>query len=60
MIASPEGKLGPSLIVVIPTYNDWEAIALLGDSLDVSLAGLAWRVRVLIVDDVFDTFERAR
>ena len=43
-----------SLVIAIPTYNDWDALALLLDALDSKLHGLGWNVHVLIVDDGSD------
>lgn len=40
-----------SVLVVIPSYNDWEALRLLLPRIDRALAGLAWKASVLIVDD---------
>ncbi len=43
------------LIIAIPSYNDWEALALLIDSIDSELKGVQWKVRLLVVDDGSDT-----
>lgn len=39
------------LVVLIPVYDDWEALDPLLDALDRNLAGLDWDFRILIVDD---------
>ncbi|MGH7246835.1 MAG: glycosyltransferase [Pseudomonadota bacterium] len=36
---------------MIPSFNDWAALALLLPRIDRALAGSAWRVSVLVVDD---------
>lgn len=43
-----------TLIVVIPTYNDWEALTRLLDALDLALKGLDWNIRLLLIDDGSD------
>ncbi|MFQ5473085.1 MAG: glycosyltransferase [Dehalococcoidia bacterium] len=50
----PDSSVDASLVVLIPVYNDWEALALVVDALDQSVATLDWQVRVLIVDDGSD------
>lgn len=39
------------LVVLVPVYDDWEALTRVVEALDQSLKGLAWRFRVLVVDD---------
>lgn len=46
---------GRSLWIVVPTFNDWDALTLLLDSLDATLNRLERSVRLLIVDDGSDT-----
>ncbi len=43
-----------SLVVLIPVYNDWEALTLVVDALDRCVAPLDWQLHILIVDDGSD------
>jgi hypothetical protein len=45
------GKPGASLAILIPNFNDWEALRLLLPRIDQTVRGLEQRVSVLIVDD---------
>lgn len=44
-------KPDPSLAILIPNFNDWEALGLLLPELDGAVEGLHHRVSVLLVDD---------
>jgi hypothetical protein len=41
----------PPVVILIPVYDDWEAVALLLRNLDQVLVGQPWRARVLLIDD---------
>jgi len=43
-----------SLVIVVPTYNDWDALVLLAEALDAELRTTGWRHTLLIVDDGSD------
>lgn len=40
-----------SLLILIPCYNDWEAVRLLLPRIDRAVAGSSWNASVLLVDD---------
>jgi hypothetical protein len=42
---------GKSLLILIPSYNDWDAIRLLLPRIDYAVADSAWKASVLVVDD---------
>jgi len=44
-------KSGETLGIVIPCFNEWEALCLLLPRIDQVLAGSRWRPMILIVDD---------
>lgn len=46
-----EGTPGAGLLILVPVYDDWDAVALLLPRLDDSLAEAGLRARVLLVDD---------
>ena len=50
-IDSRDPERRDDIIVLIPIFNDWEALATLLEALDASLAGNPARIRVLVVDD---------
>jgi len=42
---------GASLVILIPSYNDWESLRLLLPQLDQAVQDQPWQVAVLVVDD---------
>ena len=44
-------RTGPALLVVIPVYNDWDAVSLVLADLDSTLATSGISADVLLVDD---------
>src|SRR5258708_26022472 len=42
---------GDSLTILIPSFNDWDALGLLLPRIDRALSSAGWRAGVLIVDD---------
>lgn len=40
-----------SLVIVIPCFNDWDALRLLLPLVDRALAGSRWHISILVVDD---------
>jgi hypothetical protein len=50
-IATPVKAIETDVLVVIPVYNDWDAVAVLLPHLDAALAGAAGRCAVLLVND---------
>jgi hypothetical protein len=42
---------GKSVLILIPSYNDWDAIRLLLPRIDYAVADSAWKASVLVVDD---------
>src|SRR6266567_1163619 len=42
---------GDSLTILIPSFNDWDALSLLLPRIDCALSRAGWRAVVLIVDD---------
>ena len=49
--AGPDAADAGALVVVIPVYNDWPAVALLLPRLDAALSATGTSARVLLVDD---------
>lgn len=41
----------PAVAIVVPVLDDWDSLAHLLDELDAAVAGIAARLRVLVVDD---------
>jgi polyisoprenyl-phosphate glycosyltransferase len=39
------------LVLLLPVFNDWEAVRMLLDGIDAALAGQPWRPEILIIDD---------
>ncbi len=54
MNQSPDVHADTSLVVLIPVYNDWEALTLVIDALDSCVASLDWQLRIVVVDDGSD------
>ena len=54
MSHSPDPSTDKSIVVLIPTYNDWEALELVVGALDRHVSLLNWQVSILIVDDGSD------
>ncbi|TFH22479.1 MAG: glycosyltransferase [Myxococcales bacterium] len=50
----PDSSADTSLVVLIPVYNDWGALALVVDALDRCGAPPDWKLHILIVDDGSD------
>jgi hypothetical protein len=50
-MTSPTRDAGPALLVLIPVYDDWEAVALLLARLDGVLVEAGLHANILIVDD---------
>lgn len=46
---------GKSVLILIPSYNDWDAVRLLLPRINSAVAGSAWKLSVLIVDDASST-----
>lgn len=42
---------GKSALIMIPCYNDWDAVRLLLPRIDCAVSGSRWKVSVLILDD---------
>src|SRR5215470_3813877 len=40
-----------TLTILIPSFNDWDALRLLLPAIDRAMTGLRWSVSILIVDD---------
>jgi polyisoprenyl-phosphate glycosyltransferase len=43
--------VGKSLLILIPSYNDWDAVRLLIPRIDSAIASSAWTASLLVVDD---------
>ena len=60
MSSLPDASDDRSLAVLIPVYNDWEALVQVVDSLDRSLATTDWQLKIVIVDDGSDQADPPR
>jgi hypothetical protein len=50
-IMAPSNAPAKSVLILIPSYNDWDAVRLLLPRIDRAVADSAWKASVLIVDD---------
>lgn len=43
--------IGKSVLILIPSYDDWDALRLLLPRIDLAMAGCGWKASVLVIDD---------